>query len=293
MAKTVEDGFEAFLKRLIPSKTEHKKVTKHKQTVHRCLKNKFKCSRFFDIGSYGNGTGVRHHSDTDYFAILPSDMLHHKSDVALRNTKDELKKTFPNTKIEVKTPVIKIHFGEFASETMEVIPCYFYGLEVTKLGDFQKFRIPYGDGNWYHSSPKAHKAYVEKQNKKFDGELKSLIRLIKAWKYYNDVPIESFYLELNATKYAEKEKSIYYDIDLMCFFRFLCEKKLADIRDPMGVSGLIPASKTPKMQEEALSKLNTALTRARKALEAKQKGNIKEALDWWHLLFNKKFKLKK
>ena len=45
----------------------------------------------------------------------------------------------------------------------------------------------------------------------------------------------------------------------------------------------------PDSQEEALSKLNTALTRARKALEAKQKGNIKEALEWWHLLFNKKF----
>lgn len=253
MTTTVEEGFEAFLKRLTPSKTEHKKVTKHKKTVHRCLKNKFDCSRFFDIGSYGNGTGVRHHSDTDYFAILPSDMLHHKSSVALRQTKEALQATFKNTIIEVKTPVIKIHFGQFASEKMEIVPCYFYGLVKTKLGNFQNFRIPDGAGNWLYSSPQAHNIYVEKQNLRFGGELKSLIRLIKAWKYYNDVPIESFYLELNATKYAEKEKSIFYDIDLMYFLSFLYEKKLADIKDPMGVSGLIPASKTPIKKEEAFS----------------------------------------
>lgn len=293
MAKTVEESFEAFLKRLIPSKTEHKKVTKHKETVHKCLKNKFDCSLFFDIGSYGNGTGVRHHSDTDYFAILPSAMLHHKSSVALRQTKEALQDTFTNTVIEVKTPVIKVHFGQFASEKMEIVPCYFYGLVKTKLGNFQRFRIPDGDGNWLYSSPKAHNTYVEKQNLRFGGELKSLIRLIKAWKYYNNVPIESFYLELNATKYAEKEKSIFYDIDLMCFFNFLHEKKLADIKDPMGVSGYIGASKTSSKKEEAFSKLNTALTRANKAIEAKQKGNIKEALDLWHLLFNKKFRAKK
>lgn len=293
MAKNVEEGFNAFLKRLIPSNTEHKKVTKHKKTVHKCLKNKFDCSHFFDIGSYGNGTGVRHHSDTDYFAILPSSMLHHKSSVALRQTKEALQGTFINTTIEVRTPVVKIHFGQFASEKMEIIPCYFYGLVKTQLGSFQRYRIPDGEGNWLISSPKAHNTYVEKQNLRFGGELKSLIRLIKAWKYYNGVPIESFYLELNATKYAEKEKNIFYDIDLLSFFQFLSKKKLADINDPMEISGFISASKTPSKKEEALSKLNTALTRATKAVEAAQKGNTKQALEWWHLLFNKKFKVKK
>ena len=86
MAKTVEEGFELFLKRLIPTATEHNKVTKHKKTVHRCLKNKLKCKKFFDIGSYGNGTGIRHHSDTDYFAVLTSNILPSDSSKALRET---------------------------------------------------------------------------------------------------------------------------------------------------------------------------------------------------------------
>lgn len=291
MAKTVEEGFELFLKRLIPTTTEHKKVIKHKKTVHRCLKNKLKCKKFFDIGSYGNGTGIRHHSDTDYFAVLPSQMLHFNSSMALRETKEALQSTFFNTnKIEVKTPVIKVPFGQYASETMEIIPCYFYGLSKTPLGQFESFRIPDGNGNWYISSPKAHNVYVETQNKKFGGELKSLIRLIKAWKYYNNVSIQSFYLELSATKYIEKEKNLFYDIDLQLFFQYLYDLELEDILDPMGVSGYIPATNTLAKKQESLSKLNTAMIRAKKAVEAEQKGKTREAIDLWNLLFNKKFK---
>ncbi|MEA5429448.1 hypothetical protein [Arcicella lustrica] len=92
---------------------------------------------------------------------------------------------------------------------MEIIPCYFYGLSNTPLSQFESFRIPDGKGNWYTSSPKAHNVYVENQNKKFGRELKSLIRLIKSWKYYNNVSIQSFYLELSATKYLKKEKNLF------------------------------------------------------------------------------------
>ena len=291
MAKTVEEGFELFLKRLIPTTTEHKKVTKHKKTVYRCLKNKLKCKKFFDIGSYGNGTGIRHHSDTDYFAVLTSDILPSDSSKALRETKEALQSTFSNTnKIEVKNPVVKIPFGKYASETMEIIPCYFYGLSKTPLGQFESFRIPDGEGNWDISSPKAHNVYVETQNRKFGGELKSLIRLVKAWKYYNNVSIQSFYLELNATKYVEKEKNLFYDIDIQFFFQYLYDLQLRDILDPMGVSGYIPATNTLVKKQDSLSKLNTALIRAKKAVEAEQKGKTQEALDWWNLLFNKKFK---
>lgn len=47
------------------------------------------------------------------------------------------------------------------------------------------------------------------KTKKFGRELKSLIRLIKSWKYYNNVSIQSFYLELSATKYLKKEKNLF------------------------------------------------------------------------------------
>ena len=45
------------------------------------------------------------------------------------------------------------------------------------------------------ASPDAHNAYVASIDTKFGGKVKPLIRFIKAWKYFRDVPISSFYLE--------------------------------------------------------------------------------------------------
>lgn len=292
---TVDEAFESFLKRLKPTATEHNKVKIHKKTVHKCLKNRLNCKSFFDIGSYGNGTAVRHHSDTDYFALLPSDELHHKSKIALREIKEALQVTFSTTRnIKVKSPVIQIPFGQLASETMEITPCYFCGLVYTPLNNnsksFPKYGIPSGNGQWIYSSPKAHNYYVELQNKRFNGKLKSLIRFVKAWKYYNNVPIHSFYLELCATKYAESEESIFYGVDLKLFFQYLSDMDLDDIDDPMQVSGFIEASSTELKRIEALSKLSTALSRANRAVEFERKGKTTEAIDCWHKLFNGKFK---
>jgi len=139
------------------------------------------------------------------------------------------------------------------------------------------------------SSPKAHNEYVEYHDKRLNRKLKPLIQLIKAWKYYNDVPIMSFYLELRVTKYMEGEKVIVYDIDVENILKKLQNAELASIRDPMGVSGLIPSSKTSTQKQTALLKLSTAVTRAEKASSAKSKENIDGAFYWWNLLFNNKF----
>ena len=44
--------------------------------------------------------------------------------------------------------------------------------------------------------------------------MKPLIRFLKAWKYFQNVPVSSFYLELRIAKYTEGETSIIYAIDL-------------------------------------------------------------------------------
>jgi tRNA nucleotidyltransferase (CCA-adding enzyme) len=83
MPKTIDEGFKAFLEKLQPLKTEHDKVKSHKSSVKKNLKNNFDCSSFFETGSFGSKTGVRHYADTDYFAVLPKSKLDCKSDYAL------------------------------------------------------------------------------------------------------------------------------------------------------------------------------------------------------------------
>ncbi|MEG3863940.1 hypothetical protein [Microcoleus sp. herbarium12] len=139
------------------------------------------------------------------------------------------------------------------------------------------------------SSPETHNAYVRDIDQKLNGRVKPLIRFIKAWKCYLNVPISSFYLELRIAKYAEGEQAIVYDIDVKNIFSHLYKIELAQIQDPKGISGYISPCSTQAKLNDAWSKLSTALSRAEKALEAKSRGNIKEAFNWWNLVYDGNF----
>jgi len=204
--------------------------------------------------------------------------------------KSALQYTFHKTKgIEVNTPAVLIPFGYYASENLEVTPSQFKGMINTILGNFPLYLIPDGRGEWMQSSPKAHNKYVTTIDTKLRGKLKPLIQLIKAWKYMNDVPIISFYLELRITKLFENSIIFSYDEAVVEVLKHLYDKELSGIQDPMKVSGLIPATKTPNQRETALSKLTTALSRAEKAVAARKKDKIDDTFNWWNKLFNENF----
>jgi len=139
------------------------------------------------------------------------------------------------------------------------------------------------------ASPDAHNAYVRSVDEKLGGKVKPLIRFVKAWKFFRDVPISSFYLEIRVAKYASEEKAILYDIDVRNVLKFLWDGQLASLQDPMGVSGYIAACRSDATREDALSKLGTAYARADKARAAATAGNISDAFDWWRLLYNYEF----
>lgn len=289
MAKTLDEGFETFLERLIPLASEHDKAKSHKDSVKSCMENNFKCSRMFETGSFGNATGIRHYSDTDYFAVVPTDEMWTSSSYSLRQVKEALQSTFWRTEgIEVSTPAVKIPFGNYASETLEVTPCMFSGFKDTPVGNHPSYSIADGDSGWMLSSPQAHNAYVKKHDERLNYKLKPLIRLIKAWKFYNNVPISSFHLELRVTKYAEGETSIVYDIDIKKIMKYLSENDLPRIQDPMGISGYINPCASEAKREDALSKVHTGATRAEKANEQRDK-NLDLCFEWWDKFFGGKF----
>jgi hypothetical protein len=289
MPKTLGEGFSAFLSRIAPLGTEQDLAKSHKDSVKSCLEKNFDCYEFNEIGSFGNGTGVRHFSDTDYFAVCPTKKLTENSSLTLRKVKEALQDTFWKTEgIEVSTPSVQIQFGKYASEMLEVTPCDFIGLIETPVGKKARYDIPDFDDGWMGSSPSAHNAYVRGQDERLGGKLKPLIRLLKAWKFFNNAPITSFYLELRIAKYAETEKSIVYDIDVKNIMRLLSDNGLASIQDPMGISGLVRACTTQAKKDDALSRLATGLTRAEKAVEYREK-DLDKAFSWWQMFFNNEF----
>jgi hypothetical protein len=257
--------------------------------VKSCLVNNFECYNFFETGSFGNGTGIRHYSDTDYFAVCPTTNLYQSSGTSLRKVKEALQNTFWNTDgIEVNSPAVKIPFGKYASETLEVTPCTYNGMADTPVGSKASYDIADNEDGWMKSSPQAHIAYVKREDDRLNGKLKPLIQLIKAWKFYDNVPISSFYLELRTTKYAEGETSIIYDMDVKRVMKLLDDNQLASIIDAMGISGYVKACSSDAKKNAALSKLSTGHSRAEKAYE-KRESDLDKCFYWWNMFYNDRF----
>ena len=290
--RTIEQGFKNFLQTLKPTTRESDAAKKHRTSIEACLKNNFgMTTRFFRTGSFGSGTSISGYSDVDYFAqIPPTSNLEKSPALMLRRVRDALDKRFPRTGVRVSCPAVIVPFRPDGKESTEITPTSY--VEVITKDEYKVYNIPDLSGGWMRSSPDAHKAYVRKIDQKLEGKVKSLIRFVKAWKYYQRVPISSFYLELRVAKYIGKKPSLAYDaydITVKRIFSHLHKGNLAKMRDPMGICGQIKPCSTDKKLERAKSKLSTALNRAQKACDARKSGNIEYAFHWWNMLYNRKF----
>jgi hypothetical protein len=289
MPSTVEQGFTKFHTWLTPTQGENDAAKRHRSSIEACLKTNFEITRFFRTGSFGNGTSIRGYSDVDYFASIPREKLKNDSSVSLRIVKDALDLRFPGTGVRVNSPAIYVPFGTDASESTEIVPADYLGDTTINRSVYPVYHIPDGVGSWMNASPDAHNTYVAYVNGEKGQKVKPLIRFLKAWKFYQNVPISSFYLEMRAAKFAANEDRIEYSVDLKTLLRKLYDSDLAALQDPMGVSGNIRPCSTDVKKADSLSKLGTAVVRAEKAVNAENAGKISDAYYWWDLLFNNQF----
>lgn len=285
MPRTISEGFTDFLSTLTPSSTETEAAKSHRASIMACLKNNFGVQRFFRTGSFGNGTSISGYSDVDYFTSIPAQHQRQNSTTMLTTVRNALDTRFPLTGVRVDCPAVKVPFGRVPQESTEVVPAY----AIATQNNSVIYHIPDCSGGWMRSSPELHNGYVQYVDQQKGEKVKSLIRFIKAWKYYRQVPISSFYLELRVAKYASEETAIVYDIDVKRIFALLSRIELASIQDPMNISGYIPACSSQVQLEDAKVKLRTALSRAEKAVDANQRGKTAEAFDWWRLVYDNCF----
>jgi len=278
MARTVAQGFDEFLSRMTPTPTQFSAASRHRAAVEARLDAVFGVYRSFETGSLRHGTGVRGHSDADYVFSLRN--TRPSSDTALRRVREELQARFLTTRIFVSRPAVVCEFAD-GLETIEVVPAYFASSD--------SYDIPAPGGDWLRSAPQEHLEYVNECDHKHPGKAKGLARLMKAWKYLNDVPISSFYLEMRAAQHVKNQSVVIYLWDLCWLLESLAEHELAGMNDPRNVSGRIYACSSDAKRAEALSKIRTAASRARRALEADRSGDPGKAFQFLDLLFNGRF----
>ena len=286
MTLTVAQGCETFLGRLVPLESQRAAAARHRARVEASLRGALDGYLFRETGSFRHGTGVRGHCDVDLLVGIRGPRPG-SSDTALAWVKNALAASFPSTPVRISRPAVVIAFAG-GDETWEIIPGFVTG----RGGEgVYVYDIPGAATGWLDTAPLEHLAYVTEVNSRPDiaGGAKKLARLIKAWKYYNDVPISSFYLEMRAAHYLTGQSSFVAVYDICYLLEHLDSIALAAMNDPKGAAGRFEACSTTVKKAEALSKLSTGATRARKALDAHRKDESATAFYYLDLLFGGQF----
>jgi hypothetical protein len=284
VVRTVNEAFEVFLTRLTPTEAQRTAGASHRATVRGALEKKLTVSNFYETGSFSHGTGVRNYSDIDAFVSIKNPKPD-SSYTALNWVKEALSERFPLTEVVIRRPAVVVKFGG-GYETWEVIPGFLTN-RGTKDQWIYDIPGPSAGSAWIDSAPKEHLGYVNdcSNNAPHKGDAKDLARLIKAWKYYCNVPISSFYLEMRCARHVKNETTYAHVWDVCQILEKLQDNALAAMNDPSGCVGQIRACSSDASRTDALSKLDTAATRSRKALDAYRADDYVTAFKYLDLLF--------
>ncbi|SDT83488.1 hypothetical protein SAMN05216371_8324 [Streptomyces sp. TLI_053] len=286
MALSVDQGFTVFLDRLVPLQSQRDAAARHRAGIESSLRQApFGVQRFREIGSsFGHGTGIRSYCDVDLLVSITASRPG-SSDTALGWVRDALTHSFPSTEVVVRRPTVVVRFAN-GTETWEVLPAF-----RTSHDDPPVYDIPAAASGWMSSAPTAHLSYVNEINQRtgIAGGAKKLARLAKAWKYYNQVPVSSFYLEMRAAQHLAGERAFSPVWDICLLLEKLNTNQLAAMNDPQGLASPFHACSTDATRRDALSKVNTAAVRARKALNAHNADDPATAFYYLDLLFGGRF----
>jgi hypothetical protein len=195
--------FEAFAQRLATPSEASIRAQAHFEAVRDCLAAELGLHGLTASGSFGHGTDVRGFSDVDYMAELPPERLSTDSDDCLSVVTDVLRAGLSPVEVWPDPPAVSVHFGSADGDRLEIIPARRVSMTGRGPRGTLSYEIPDGRGGWRVTSPDLHKVYVSDPNEFLAYRLKTLIRLIKAWKYLYHVPIESIYLELRIASFLK------------------------------------------------------------------------------------------
>ncbi|MDH6180760.1 hypothetical protein M2152_000942 [Microbacteriaceae bacterium SG_E_30_P1] len=275
MSETARSWLADLTSLFTPTPTQFDGAKSHKDAIERRLDTVLGVHRMFEIGSLRHGTGIWLYSDADFLVSLkgiqPTSPL-----TMLARVKQALEDRFTATKITIRQPAVVCHFSD---GVVEVVPGY-----ISAGGGYM---IANPSGGWMKSFPEEHNKYVNEINAKHNGGAKKLARHLKIWKYKRKVPISSCYLEMRAAKFLSTQVAYSPIIDLHYSLSHLKNVELAALNDPTGLGSRFGSCSSDTMKKDALSKLDTAVTRARRAMDYSLSDEQSKAIEQLKLLFNK------
>ncbi|MCF6283591.1 MAG: nucleotidyltransferase [Candidatus Hydrogenedentes bacterium] len=283
---TVAHRFSAFLGKLLltqPQKTDG--TTKHRG-IRTCLNahyygTKLSSANSLLIGSWGKSTQIRPPRDIDILFILPNSVYEryqlrpgNKQSQILQEVKTVVAYTYPNTSLRGDGQVVLVGFGSYA---VEVLPAFLLTNNQFWICD------THGGGTYKKADPYAEIAHVKISNDNTNENTRHLIRMMKRWQDYCNVPIKSFLIELTGIEFLEsweyRDKStVYYDWMIRDYLNFLKGKANGYLWVPGTYEMLF-------LGNSWLSRADTAYARACKACKFESDDMPYSAGSEWQKIF--------
>jgi len=187
------------------------------------------------VGSWGKYTRVRPPRDVDVLFVLPDSVYArfflrsgNKQSQLLQEVKSVLANTFNNTQIKGDGPVVVVPFSAY---NLELVPAF-------SLLNGQHWICMTENGGYYKNADyKAEADLIQSSNEATNGKTRHLIRMMKRWQAYCNVPIKSFWIELIAVEFLNtwehrKKGMTWYDWMVRDFLIYLESKPHAYLYAP-------------------------------------------------------------
>ena len=183
------------------------------------------CNSLF-VGSYGRNTANEFVSDIDLVCILPyetyqrfNQYVNNGQSALLQAVKQAIAKTYPCTSLKGDGQIVDVTFSD--GMKFEILPSF-----ENNDGRSLIYANSNDGGSWQVTDPRPEIKAFQDMNKECNDNLYSLCRMVRAWKYTNNVDIKSCLLDLFAylflNSYEYKDNSyVYYDWMLRDYFEYL------------------------------------------------------------------------
>jgi hypothetical protein len=235
----------------------------------------------FLVGSWGKDTAMRPPRDVDLYFLLPVAVhtrfqghVWNRQSALLQEVKAALTETYPDTDMSGDGQVVVVRFGSYS---VEVVPAFL-------LTNGQYWICNTNDGGSYkETDPWAEVGYINTIDQANNGNLRPLIRMLKAWQAYCSVPIKSFQLELLAADFISNSPwrlrdFFWFDWITRDFFAYLYHRANTFISVPGTLE-------TIYLGNDWQSRAESAYRRAVKACDHDQYNRVDAAGEEWQKIF--------
>ncbi len=171
----------------------------------------------------------------------------------------------------------------------DIVPCFLVRDQFYPFGDF--YLIPDGTGKWKKTDPRIDRDKLIALNRKYNGKVLNLIRIVKYWNRRKTMPtISSYLIENIVANYCSSKAALsdWIDIEFPYFLDYLSSAIYQPVYDPKNIQGDINNTiheDRRKISYKALLDKNLAVI----ARNHENNDDHKSSINQWKEIFDYEF----